>query len=194
MRRPGLVAGLGLLAMSALAGFANFGVVDKVTGPEDTTTALFRIAVVALVVVVVLDVLVAWALREFFAPVDPAVATLAAWCRLAYAAVFLVGIADLHAASGAPDALAHVDAFHDVWDLGLILFGVHLALIGYLAARHLPTVLGVLVAVAGLGYVVDGAGTVLVADYTVNLAAFTFAGEVLLMLWLLVKARNTASG
>lgn len=194
MRRPGLVAGLGLLAMSVLAGFANFGVVDTVTGPRDTATGLFRLAVLALVVVVVLDVVVAWALREFFAPVAPAVATLAAWCRLAYAAVFLVAIADLHAAAGARDALAHVEAFRDVWDLGLILFGVHLVLIGYLAARHLPAVLGVLVAVAGLGYVVDGAGTVLVADYAADVAAFTFAGEVALMLWLLVKARNTASG
>jgi hypothetical protein len=189
-----LIAGLGLLAMSVLAGFANFGVVDKVTDPEDTATGLFRIAVLALVVVVVLDVLVAWALREFFAPVDPAVATLAAWCRLAYAAVFLVAIADLHAASGALDPLAHVDAFRDVWDVGLILFGVHLVLIGHLAARHLPAVLGALVAVAGLGYVVDGAGAVLVVGYAVDLAAFTFVGEVLLMLWLLVKARNTASG
>lgn len=194
MRRPGLVAGLGLLAMAVLAGFANFGVVDKVTGPEDAATGLFRVAVLALVVVVVLDVLVALALREFFAPVEPAVATLAAWCRLAYAAVFLVAIADLHAAAGSDDALAHIDAFRDGWDLGLILFGVHLVLIGYLAARHLPTVLGVLVAVAGLGYVVDGAGAVLVADYAVDLAAFTFVGEVLLMLWLLVKARKTASG
>jgi hypothetical protein len=44
----------------------------------------------------------------------------------------------------------------------------------------------------GSGYVVDGAGTVLVADYSADIAAFTFVGEVLLMLWLLVKARNTA--
>lgn len=193
MRRAGLVAGLGLLAMSVLAGFANFGVVDKVTGPRDTDTGLFRLAVLALVVVVVLDVVVALALREFFAPAEPAVATLAAWCRLAYAAVFLVAIADLHAAAGAEDAMAHVAAFHDVWDVGLILFGVHLVLIGYLTARHLPAVLGVLVAVAGLGYIVDGAGTVLVADYRADLAAFTFAGEVTLMVWLLVKARSTVS-
>lgn len=193
--RAGMIAGLGLLAMSVLAGFANFGVVERVAGPQDTTTALFRVAVLALVVVVALDVLVAWALREFFAPVHHAVATLAAWFRLAYAAVFLVAIADLFAAAGSAEALARIDDFRGVWDLGLVLFGVHLVLVGYLAhrSRNLPTVLGVLVAVAGLGYVVDGAATVLVADYAVNLAAVTFVGEVLLMLWLLVRARGTAS-
>lgn len=190
-----MVAGLGLLAMSVLAGFANFGVVEQVSTPDDASTALFRVGVLALVLVVALDVLVAWALREFFAPVQHAVATLAAWFRLTYAAVFLVAIAELSAAVGSPRALALIDEFRGVWDLGLVLFGVHLVLVGYLAhrSRNVPTVLGVLVAVAGLGYVVDGAATVLVADYSVNLAAVTFVGEVLLMLWLVVKARGTAS-
>ncbi|MFI7677353.1 DUF4386 domain-containing protein [Actinophytocola sp. NPDC049390] len=193
--RAGLVAGLGLLAMSVLAGFANFGVVERVSTPDDTTTALFRVAVLALVLVVALDVLVAWALREFFAPVHHATATLAAWFRLTYAAVFLIAIAELFAAVGSPGALARIAAFRDVWDLGLVLFGVHLLLVGYLAhrSRNLPTVLAALVAVAGLGYVVDGAATVLVADYALNLAAVTFVGEVLLMLWLVVRARGTAT-
>ncbi|GAB1511408.1 DUF4386 domain-containing protein [Actinophytocola sp. KF-1] len=192
--KAGLIAGLGLLAMSVLAGFANFGVVERVTGPQDTTTALFRVAVLALVLVVALDVLVAWALREFFAPVHHGVATLAAWFRLTYAAVFLVAIADLFAAAGSPHAMARIEAFRGVWDLGLVLFGVHLVLVGYLAhrSRNLPALLGVLVAVAGLGYVVDGVATVLVPGHAVHLAAVTFVGEVALMLWLLVKARATA--
>lgn len=179
----GRVAGAGLLAMSVLAGFANFGVVDKVTTPADTATPVFRAAVLALVVVVALDVLVAWALREFFAPVHDALATLAAWFRLTYAAVFLVAIAQLSAAIGEADALARVEDFHAVWDLGLILFGVHLLLLGHLARRaaNVPTVLGVLLAVAGLGYAVDGTG------FSTGLAAFTFVGEVAFMLWLLVK-------
>lgn len=190
-----MVAGLGLLAMSVLAGFANFGVVEQVSTPDDTTTVRFRVAVLALVLVVALDVLVAWALREFFSPVHHGLATLAAWFRLAYAAVFLGAIAELFAAAGSPRAPARIEEFRGVWELGLVLFGVHLVLVGFLAhrSRTVPTVLGVLVAVAGLGYVVDGAGTVLVADYSVDLAAVTFVGEVLLMLWLLVKARGTAS-
>ena len=50
----------------------------------------------------------------------------------------------------------------------------------------LPRVLGALVALAGVGYVADATGTVLSADYDTNVAAFTFFGEPLLMLWLLV--------
>jgi hypothetical protein len=193
LRTPGLVAGLGLLAMSVLAGFANFGVVERVATPADAATTLFRAGVLALVLVVTLDVLVALALREFFAPVHHALATLAAWFRLAYAAVFLVAVAQLVAAVDDPRALARIEDFRSMWDLGLILFGVHLVLIGYLAHRsaNVPTVLGVLIAIAGLGYAVDGAGTVL--GYQTGLAAFTFLGEVLFMLWLLIKARRTAT-
>jgi hypothetical protein len=44
MRNAGMVAGIGLLWMSVLAGFATFGVVDPVTTPDDTATALFRSA------------------------------------------------------------------------------------------------------------------------------------------------------
>lgn len=180
----GRVAGAGLLAMSVLAGFANFGVVDKVTTPADTATPVFRAAVLALVVVVALDVLVAWALREFFAPVHHGLATLAAWFRLTYAAVFLVAIAQLSSAIGEADALTRVEDFRAIWELGLILFGVHLLLLGHLAHRaaNVPTVLGVLLAVAGLGYAVDGTGL-----FSTGLAAFTFVGEVAFMLWLLVK-------
>jgi hypothetical protein len=195
LRNAGLVAGIGLVAMSLLAGFANYGVIDPVTTPADTTTATFRSAVLALVLVVALDVLVAWALREFFAPVHHALATLAAWFRLTYAAVFLVAITNLVDAIDNPRALARVATFHDMWDVSLLLFGIHLLLIGYLAHRsgNVPTVLGVLLAVAGLGYVVDAAGTIVVRDYSANIAGVTFLGEVLLVLWLLVRARNTAT-
>lgn len=194
VRNAGLVAGIGLLSMSVLAGFANFGVIDAVTTPQDAATTSFRAGVFALVLVVVLDVLVAWALLEFFTPVHRALAMLAAWFRLAYSAVFLVAIAH----SSTPSTIAgpgRIEAFRGVWDAGLILFGVHLLLIGCLAHKsgNVPTVLGVLLAIAGLGYVVDGAGTVLVADYSADIATFTFVGEVLFMLWLLAKARNTAT-
>lgn len=194
VRNAGLVAGVGLLAMSVLAGFANFGVVERVTTAADATTMTFRAGVFALVLVVLLDVLVAWALLAFFTPVHHALSTLAAWFRLAYAAVFLVAIAHLAAAADDPQALARIETFRGIWHLGLILFGVHLLLIGYLAHRsgNVPSVVGGLIAVAGLGYAVDGAGTVLVAGYAADLAAFTFVGEVAFMLWLLVRTRTTA--
>jgi hypothetical protein len=63
--------------------------------------------------------------------------------------------------------------------VGLILFGVHLLLIGHLAHRSgfMPKIFGVLLVIAGLGYLVDGFGAVLVQDYAISIGQFTFVGE-----------------
>jgi hypothetical protein len=48
----------------------------------------------------------------------------------------------------------------------------------------------VLLVVAGLGYAVDAFGSVLFAGYGANVAAFTFVGEAVLILWLLLRGRR----
>jgi hypothetical protein len=82
--------------------------------------------------------------------------------------------------------------FKDGWDAALLVFGLHLVVVGYLVLRSsfAPRSLGVLVAVAGLGYTIDGVGRVLLSGYDANLTRFTFVGELLLMVWLLWKGRR----
>jgi len=217
LRRSALVAGFGLLVMAVLAAGANFGAIQRlVTEGDATRTAkdvlasegLFRLGIAALVVVVVLDIVVAWALWRFFAPVDTGVATLAAWLRLLYAAVFAVAIGQLLGAlrmlgdakyltafsidQRHAEALLKIHSFQDIWHAGLALFGLHLVLIGYLAYKssYVPRLLGVLVVIAGAGYLLDSFAGLLVANYSFSVAAVTAIGEVFLMLWLLVKGRN----
>ncbi|MGN9784695.1 DUF4386 domain-containing protein [Nonomuraea sp. ZG12] len=212
MRGPAMVAGLSLFAMAVLGGLANFGVLENVVTEGDAertaqairdSEGLFRYAVLGLTLVAILDVIVAKALLDFFKPVHEGVATLAAWLRLAYAGVFLVAIGQLAGAlplAGDPwpagaytpeqfhaEALLKINGFHDLWHAGLTFFGLHLLLLGYLAYRW-ARVVGVLLGIAGLGYLVDSFGAVL--GHTPDAAVFTFVGEVVLMLWLLVKGRN----
>jgi hypothetical protein len=96
LRKPAVVAGVGILLISVLAGLANFGAVEGlVTGGDATKTALdilaaeglFRLAISAFVLVAVLDAVVAWGLYAFFKPVSRDMPLLAGWLRLAYAAV-----------------------------------------------------------------------------------------------------------
>lgn len=220
IRGAALVAGVALLAIAVLAGLGNFGVVENlVTAGDAEKTAqdihdsagLFRLGVVGLLLAAVLDVIVAWALMVFFRPVHDGVSTLAGWLRAVYAGVYVVAIAQLAGAlpltggtefPGAytapqlhAEALLKINAFHDIWDAGLALFGLHLLLLGYLAYRSasVPTLVGVLLAIAGLGYLLDSLGVFLVPDYPVRIAAFTFVGEVVLLIWLLVKGRTLAA-
>jgi len=104
MRTPALVAGMGLLLMTVLAPLAFFGAVEGLVTEGNATKSaqdilasegLFRLAIVALVVVAVLDVIVAWALMEFFKAANEVISVLAAWLRVTYAAVFAVAISQL---------------------------------------------------------------------------------------------------
>lgn len=219
MRTPALVAGTGMLLMAVLAGWANFAVVEAlVADGEPTRTArmilssegTFRLGIICLFAVAALDVVVAWALQAFFAPAHRAVATAAAWLRTIYAGIFAVAIAQLPGAlevltspastalstgQAHVEALRRIEAFHHIWDAGLVVFGLHLGLLGYLAwrASYAPRLVGWLLGIAAAGYVVDSLGALLTPGVLPEVAVFTFIGEVVLLGWLLVRGRSVTA-
>lgn len=198
-----VVGGVGLLVMSAVAGFANFGGLERLVTPGDVVRSandiaasegLFRAVIAALFVVVVLDIVVAVALYRVFSPVSKNISLLAATFRLVYAAVFLVAVGHLlnvlHLLDTPQTLGRELDAFNDLWLTGLGLFGCHLLVLGFLAYRstYVPKVLGALLAIAGLGYVTDAIGAIFSRD--LGVAAFTFLGEFLLAVWLVIRGRR----
>jgi hypothetical protein len=217
IRNAGLTAGIGLLLMSALSAFGYFVAIKGLITQGDAeltaseirgSDSLFRYGIVSLYVVIVLDVVVAWALYRVFRPVNKAVSILAGCLRMIYSGVFLVAISQLVAvprllgddrylAVYSPDqlhaqALLTINAFNDVWHAGLLLFGTHLLIIGYLAFKSgfVLRLLGVLLVIDGLSYVVDTFGTVLSRGPWTDTATFTFLGEFLLALWLVIRSRR----
>jgi hypothetical protein len=209
IRTASTTAGIALLLLALLAAFGDLVVMGRlvVEGDAVRTAAnladsetLFRLGVASLLAVAALDIVVAWALFTVFEPASSRLSMLAAWFRIVYAAIFAVAIAQLVGVLGllpdpqgpATQVLSGVHAYQDIWTAGLVLFGFHLILLGVLAwrASFAPTILGILLVVAGLGYAVDGLGAVLVAGYGAIVAAFTFVGEVVLIVWLLVSGRR----
>jgi Domain of unknown function (DUF4386) len=217
VRRAGVLTGSALLLMAAAAAFAYFVVLVGMITPGDAAATAaeivaregtLRLGVLAWFVIAILDVVVAWALYLVFRPVSAAVSMLAAAFRLVYSAVLMVAVGQLMRALdvltgdtaltplGADQAAAHalleLSAFQGIYDAGLVLFGVHLALLGYLALRSdgIPRVVGALLVVAGAGYVLDTVAAVLVLDLPLRVATVTFVGELLLGLWLLVAGRR----
>jgi hypothetical protein len=217
-RQAAIVAGIGLLLMTVLAPFANFYVLQGLTVPGDAAAtfdkiaagqALLRAGIATFLIVAVLDVVVAWALYYLLKPVDRSLSLLAAWLRVVYAAILGVALGSLmqvlQLVSGdgllkafqADQLHAQVvlalGAFDRAWMLGLVLFGLHLLLLGYLAFRSdltprvLLQVLGILLIIAAAGYLVDSFGKILSPTYSANIGTYTFIGEPLFMLWLLWK-------
>lgn len=201
-----LIAGISLLAMAVIAAYANFAVIMNLEVPGDPSTTAAnlvesagqaRLAAAGLIIVVILDVIVAWGLYIVLRSVNPSLSLLGGWLRLAYAAIFAVAINSLLNAlhTGPIDpALAGflLESFDSLWQIGLIIFGFHLCVVGYLAwqAEFIHWLFGLLLIIAGLGYIVDGFGTVLIPDYSLDLAVFTFIGEVALIFWLLIRGRK----
>jgi hypothetical protein len=174
---------------------------------------LFRAGLVAFTVVFVVDVVVAWALYVLFRSLSRDVSLLTAWFRLVY--TVLLGVAlifffiALELLSGADylsvfgpgqvdaHALLAVDAFNYAWLIGLVCFGVHLILLGYLvvASGWTAKALGYVLMVAGAAYIIDTLARAVIADYAdvenlflAIVAVPSVVGELWFTLWLLLKA------
>ena len=207
IRKASTAAGVGLLAMSVLSAFGYLVAVKGLVVPGNVARTakniaghegMFRFGILSLYLVAVLDVVVAKALYRVFKPVSDALSKLAAWLRIAYAGVFMVAIGQLVGALGLhAQALGHINAFTHIWDAGLVLFGLNLFVLAYLAYRsgYVPKLLGVLLAFAGFGYVFDTVVRALVRGSSSDVSAITGMGEFVFALWLVIRGRRiTVSG
>ena len=202
MRKASTTAGGGLLAMAVLSAFGYLIAVKGLVVPGNAARTAknltghegqFRFGILSLYLVAALDVVVALALHRMFKPVSDALSRFAAGLRVAYAAVFVVAISQLVGALGLhPQALRHITTFTNIWDAGLVLFGLNLFVLAYLAYRsdYVPRLVGALLAIAGFGYVFDTIVRVLVRGSSSNVSAITGMGEFVFALWLVMRGRR----
>jgi hypothetical protein len=102
-RSAARIAGVGLLGMTAIAIFGIVATQNVIVAGDAARTAssimgrelLFRLGICGWLVVAILDVVVALALYIVLRRVNRSLSLLAAWFRLAYAAVFVASVANL---------------------------------------------------------------------------------------------------
>lgn len=228
-RTAAIAAGISIVLMAVVAGFSFGFVLDSlvVSGDAAATAAnilasetLFRAGLFGWIVILILDVIVAWALYVILKRANTSLSLLAAWFRLVYAALLGVSLLSfvivLLLISGADYlkvfeadqlqalVLLFINAFDGMWRIGLVVFGCHLLLLGYLVYQsgYIPKIIGFLLLIASLGYLIDNLGTLLLPDYTDYIATINLVfmlpmivGEVGLGLWLLIKGgKDAASG
>lgn len=174
----------------------------------------FRVGLLIESAIVIVEIVLAAMLYVMFRPVHRALSLAAAFARLGEAVVqgvnlltsglvlMILGGAGALAAFSTPqlEALAmlalQANAFVVlVWG---IFFGVHLLLLGYLvgASGFLPRWLGLLLAVAGAGYLLQSGGTIVFPSAKPALdtavVAMAVPGELAFTVWLLVKGVDAA--
>ena len=214
MRQAALTAGFGLLIMAIAASFAQMYAMPKliVSGNMTETIhnimdgrALFLGALFCYLVAFICDVFVAWGFYVLLAPVNRSFSLLTAWFRLMYTAIALYALINLFMVDkmlGSSQFLEMIgpnhwqvqvvlslSRFNNTWSFGFFFFSIHLLLLGYLVYRSgtIPRLIGILLAVAGLGYLADTLRPFFFPGLSPKIVMVTFIGELVFMVWLLVK-------
>jgi len=220
-RSAALIAGISYIALFILGIFGNFFVRESLVDSNDAAAtfaniqdaeALFRAGLVSFLIIFILDVIVAWALYIVFKSVNRHLSLAAAWFRIVYtvflgvALIFmflvlmLVSGAEFLSAFDQGQLEAQValalEAFNYTWLIGLVAFGIHLIILGYLlfVSHWAPRALSIVMAIAGTAYVADTLAYSMLANYAdhanvflVLVAVPSVIGESAFAIWLLVR-------
>jgi hypothetical protein len=205
-----IVIAFGIFAEVAVRGrLVEFDDAQATAGNILGSERLFRLGFAADLVVFLCDVALAVVLYFLFRPVSRTLSVLAAAFRLTQTAIIAVNLLSMFAAllilteagyldtfaQDQSDALAllFLDAHRYGYTLGLTFFGVSTVVIGYLVYRSgvAPRALGVLLGLAGLGYIADSFAFFLVSGYDGGISPILLApavvGEVWFAVWLLLR-------
>jgi hypothetical protein len=209
LRCAGLVAGVAYLLNPVT--FAEYYAMPKLVVDDPARTLanlqahqhLFGWVVIAYFVQLLGDVVVAWALYVLLAPVNRALALLGSWLQLVYAAMALAGVGNLAVAyrllfvpeytrldwagTLAAQVRTLIGGYRATWELGLVLFGLHLIVTGVLFARstYLPRWLGWLLVADGSAWCLDKLSMYVAPNAKLGFVGVFYVGELVLMVWLL---------
>jgi hypothetical protein len=202
-RTLSVIAGLSYLIIFFAAVFANFMVLESLRNDPLVTIQqnhlIVRFGIMAFIITVVFDVVVAWALYELYK--KHVLSGLSSLFRIMHAAIMGVAIAALPLALGlstGQEILLQVDTFNIIWLIGLFFFGIHLILLGRIIGK--PKIIALFLVIAGIMYMVDTGAHFLLPDYEAVSSIFlalvaipSILGEMAFSIWLLVKGGKVES-
>lgn len=216
------LAGVLYLIITVAAIFAHFVIPAQFIVPGDAAATaaniaadetMFRIGLVGSELVILLsEIVLAVVLYVLLRPVNQTLSLVAAVSRLAmttihglnllnyYFVLRLINGDDLALAFGPEQVQALVILFLDAhsigFSIGIAFLILHVLILGYLIVRsgYFPKVLGFLFIAAGIGYLLDTIGLLLIPSYTTTpgwIAMVIAVAEIAFPIWLLVKGVNT---
>lgn len=215
--RAALIAGLGILLMVLTAPVAQMYILPSLIEPSSAEITLLNIvgqkqllviAIFLFVITFIADIVVAWALYLFFRPLSWSYSLLTAWLRIVYTVMALFGLFNLSKIlvllepgnpgvqlkdnSVAQTVVFYIDSFQQEWGISFIFFGLYLIALGLLAyyASYVPKIIGAFLIIAGLGYVINSLQPYFFPSVDTSFLFITFFGELVFMVWLLVKGRK----
>ena len=203
------IAGFSLFLMTLAAVFSIFLVFEKVWDRQSIAKTYnnivnsgiqFVLSIAGLYFIAILDFVIAWGTYIYFKPVNRILSSLAASFRIIYGFIFMYAIllyaevtqilsqASVLGQSKPEMVMNSLFEFEKMWKFALIFFAIHLILLGIVALKSnlMLKITGVLLIIAGFGYLIDSVGYLFVQDYNLKLAEKVFMGELVLMFWLII--------
>jgi len=226
-RTAALAAGISLIVMALAAFFSygyahgtliNFEDADATLNRLMSSSMLFKAEILGWLIILICDIIVAWALYVFLKPYHHHLSLLGAWFRLIYTSILgaailnllivmiLTGQANVQILLETPQQQAQVmvalAAFKSTWSFGLIVFGGHLLITGLVAykADPIPRWISILLLIAALGYMFTHLFSIVYAQENKAIEILTMIltvpmtiGELGFGLWLLFRGGKSVS-
>jgi hypothetical protein len=155
---------------------------------------------------------VAWAFYIFLEPINKSLSLLGAWLRLTYTTILGIAILNLifvlllsRHTNYLPSfkieqiqvlMMLFLEAFESIWSIGLIVFGGHLLIVGYVAFKSdsIPKVISILLLLASIGYIVIHLSKTFLSQYEGGISILNLVfivpmivGELGFGIWLLLR-------
>lgn len=226
MHKAAVVAGFSIVLMTIAAVVSTDLTIGSLIVLENPTATfenikgnlfLFRVGVLSWIVVLISDILVAWGLYIFLRPVNKSISLISAWLRIVYTA--LLGTSILNFAYilelfnseyyTTVQGFVHLESrtwfylnsFDASWSIGLIVFSLHIFLLGYLGLKsnYVPKLLSIFLIIGFVGYMTIHLSNLLIPEYQnfIQILEWIFIlpmlSEVALGFWLLFKGKNIES-
>lgn len=222
-RKAAMVAGIAIVTMTLAAVVAT----DIAIGPlviADAPAATFdniagapimlRLGLLSWMVVLISDIFAAWGLYMYYKPINKELSLISAWLRIVYTAILgaaILNYVDILQLNNMGDQilgyeLAYLESqtwlllnqFEAEWSVGLLVFGLHIFLLGYLGLKsaYIPKLLSISLIIGAVGYLMINAFKILIPEQEDLLAVLQWIfilpmlAEVALGLWLLVKGKD----
>lgn len=216
MKQIAKISGIAYLMIFLSGFYANFSVLESLVDMESPTVTVtnfvnghsqFGYGLLGFVVMLFFDVLLVWSLFYLTQSVSRNLSFVASFFRLMHAIFFVIALSKLwrayqltaEAESGNGlelEVMNLVSDFDLVWTLGLLIFGLHLIVLGFLSLKStfIPKIIGLFLLLAAMGYMLDGIAKLAYENYLIYQPYFEMGvvltgviGELSFTIWLLFK-------
>jgi hypothetical protein len=214
-RRLAIITGISLILMAIVAGFSIGYAYPTFDNPAQFELlkdnilqhkGLYQSMLMGILVIIILDFIVAYTLYRYFEEDHKKMSTVSGIIRAIYTVIF--GVATYYLAQNLITneltnemASSNFQQFQIIWNSGLVVFGFHIILIGFLMKLHkqIPNILWIITLIAGVSYVVvsllkvGSPDSEMVETLVMILALPMTIGELGLAVWLWIKGGKATS-